>query len=143
MKTALKQAETSAKIGEVPIGAMIVHKGEIIAMDHNRTILDNDPTSHAELNVIRQACIEIDNYRLVESTLVVTLEPCAMCYGAIIQSRISTLIFGAYDLKTGVCGSCLSLQDSDCFNHRPKIIGGILEDKCSLVLKNFFKEKRV
>jgi len=142
MEFAILEAKKSEQIGEVPIGALIVFNDVIIASDHNRTISNNDPTAHAELNVIRRASEIIKNYRLIGASLVVTLEPCAMCYGAIIQSRISKLIFGAYDFKTGVCGSCLNLQQTKCFNHRPNIVGGILEKECSQLMSNFFKDRR-
>jgi len=142
MGQAILEAKKSANIGEVPVGALIIYDDMIIARDHNRTIINNDPTSHAEINVIKKTSNLLKNHRIVGATLVVTLEPCAMCYGAIIQSRISKLIFGAYDMKTGMCGSCLNLQESKCFNHKPEIYGGILEKECSLLLSNFFRERR-
>jgi len=143
MEEAILEAKKSKLIGEVPVGALVVYDGEIIARGHNQTIKDNDPTSHAEINVIRKATIFLKNHRLVNASIVVTLEPCAMCYGAIVQSRIARLIFGAYDFKTGMCGSCHSLNQASCFNHKPEVIGGVLEKKCSRLLSNFFKERRL
>jgi len=142
MKLAIMEAKKSAQIGEVPVGALIIHENKIIASDHNRTIVNNDVTSQAEINVIRNANNELGNHRLVGATLVVTLEPCAMCYGAIVQSRVSKLIFGAYDKKSGMCGSCFNLHETKCFNHKPEIISGILEHECSRILSDFFKERR-
>jgi len=143
MKFALKQAEFASKIHEIPVGAIIVKDDKILSSGHNLSIHSNDPTSHAEINALRNAAKKIGNYRLTGATLYVTLEPCAMCYGAIVHARIPKLIFGAYDSKTGVCGSSINLHEQDCFNHIPEIIGGVLEEDCSLILKDFFKEKRI
>ena len=142
MEKALKEAEKSFSKEEVPVGAIIVLDGEIIGKGHNQPILKKDPTSHAEINAIRNATKKVGNYRLTGATLHTTLEPCAMCYGAIIHARISRLVFGAYDSKTGVCGSSIKLHEQECFNHSPEIIGGVLEKDCSLILKDFFKERR-
>jgi len=142
MRIALNQANLSTLKGEIPVGAVLVKNDKAIAVSHNLTLNNIDPTSHAEINVIRLASREIGNHRLNECTLYVTLEPCAMCYGAIVQSRIERVVFGAYDSKTGMCGSCYELSRTKCFNHVPKIIGGVLEHECSVVLQNFFKKKR-
>ena len=142
MKLALQEAQKSREMNEVPVGAIIVVNGQIISKSHNKPIFQNDPTSHAEINALRLASKNLGNYRLTGATLYVTLEPCAMCYGAIVHARISRLVFGAYDSKTGVCGSSIDLSDQTCFNHTPKIIGGVLEEDCSLILKDFFKKKR-
>ena len=142
MEKALKEAEKSFSKEEVPVGAIIVLDGEIIGKGHNQPILKKDPTSHAEINAIRNATKKVGNYRLTGATLHTTLEPCAMCYGAIIHARISRLVFGAYDPKTGVCGSSIKLHEQECFNHSPEIIGGVLEKDYSLILKDFFKERR-
>jgi len=142
MNIALSEAEKASKKNEVPVGAIIIYQNNIISYGHNNSISKNDPTLHAEIDAIRKACKKIGNYRLTNTTLVVTLEPCLMCYGAIVQSRISKVIFGAYDLKTGVCESCADIKKLRCFNHKPDVIGGILEEKCSLILKDFFKERR-
>jgi len=142
MKLALQEAQKALEADEVPVGAIIVRNNEIISAAHNQPIYTNDPTSHAEINVIRKAAENIGNYRLKDTSLYVTLEPCAMCYGAIVHSRISRLIFGAYDLKSGVCGSSIKLHEQKCFNHMPDIEAGVLERDCSLLLKDFFKGRR-
>jgi len=143
MKLALQEAQKSNVINEVPVGAIIVVNGEVISKSNNKSISLNDPTSHAEINAIRKASENLGNYRSTGATLYVTLEPCAMCYGAIIHARISRLVFGANDPKTGVCGSSIKLHEQACFNHFPEILGGVLEEDCSLILKDFFKEKRI
>jgi len=142
MKLALQEAQKSKRLYEVPVGAVIVMNGEVISKSHNKSIYQNDPTSHAEINTIRKASENLGNYRLTGATLYSTLEPCAMCYGAIIHARISRLVFGTYDPKTGVCGSSINLHEQECFNHTPDILGGVLEEDCSLILKDFFKERR-
>jgi len=142
MKLALQEAQKSKVMNEVPVGAVIVINGKVISKSHNKSISQNDPTSHAEINAIRKASVNLGNYRLTGSTLYVTLEPCAMCYGAIIHARITRLVFGAYDSKTGVCGSSIKLHEQECFNHAPAIKGGVLEKDCSLILKDFFKKRR-
>jgi len=142
MNLALQEAQKSIEMNEVPVGAIIVVNDEVVSQAHNQPISENDPTSHAEINAIRKASENLGNYRLTGASLFVTLEPCAMCYGAIIHARISRLVFGAYDPKTGVCGSSIKLYEQECFNHSPEIIGGVLEEDCSLILKDFFKERR-
>ena len=142
MRLALQEAKKSEMMKEVPVGAIVVMNDEIISKSHNQPIYQNDPTSHAEINALRNAAKKVGNYRLTGATLYVTLEPCAMCYGAIIHARISRLVFGAYDPKTGVCGSTFNLHEQACFNHTPYITGGVLEGECSLILKDFFKERR-
>ena len=142
MKLALQEAKKSKEMNEVPVGAIVVMNDEIISLAHNQPISQNDPTSHAEIYAIRKASQNLDNYRLTDATLYVTLEPCAMCYGAIVHARISRLVFGAYDPKTGVCGSSIKLHEQECFNHSPEITGGVLEKDCSLILKDFFRERR-
>jgi len=142
MKLAIREAKKSFLIDEVPVAAIIVMDNKVISRAHNQSISKNDPTSHAEINALRNAAKKVGNYRLTGATLYVTLEPCAMCYGAIVHARISRLVFGAYDPKTGVCGSSLNLHEQAYFNHTPQITGGILEEECSLILKDFFKERR-
>ena len=142
MFEALIEAKKSVDIDEVPVGAIIVLNNEIISRSHNKSISQNDPTSHAEINALRNAAKKVGNYRLTSATLYATLEPCAMCYGAIVHARIQKLVFGAFDPKTGVCGSSIKLHDQKCFNHIPEIKGGILEKDCSLILKDFFKKRR-
>jgi len=142
MSLAINEAKKAYMNGEVPVGAIIVKNNQILSRSFNKAILEDDPTSHAEINAIREACSQLKNYRLCSVSLYVTLEPCAMCYGAIVHSRIKEVIFGAYDKKTGVCGSCNKLYESSCFNHRPRIIGGVHELQCSKLLKDFFNNKR-
>ena len=142
MRLALQMAKKSKEINEVPVGAIVVVNNQIVSQSYNQPISQNDPTSHAEINALRMASENLGNYRLKDTTLYVTLEPCAMCYGAIVHARISRLVFGAYDPKTGVCGSSFNLHEQACFNHKPKITEGVLEENCSLILKDFFKERR-
>jgi len=142
MNIALEEAEKSIKKDEVPVGAVIVLGGEIIGRGHNQPILENDPSSHAEIEAIRDAAKNIENYRLNGANIYVTLEPCTMCYGAIVHSRISNIFFGAPDPKSGVCGSCEDLSQRYYLNHRPLIMGQIMEQECSKILKDFFKAKR-
>jgi len=142
MKFALQEAKKSLQINEVPVGAVIVLNGEIIGQGHNQPISKRDPSSHAEIEAIKQASETIDNYRLIGADIYVTLEPCAMCYGAIVHARISNIYFGARDFKSGVCGSCEDFSQRRCFNHKPQIMGQIMEENCSKILKDFFKTKR-
>jgi len=142
MRFALIEANKSIDINEVPVGAVIVINNQILSAGHNQSILNHDPTSHAEINALRNAAKKLGNYRLTGATLYVTLEPCAMCYGAIVHARISRLVFGAYDPKTGVCGSSIKLHKEKFFNHVVEIKGGILKEECSLILKSFFKARR-
>jgi len=142
MQAALQQAELAAVAGEAPVGAVLVTNGEIVAAGHNRTLLDHDPSGHAEVVVLREAAKSAGNHRLVDATLYVTLEPCAMCVGAIVQARIARVVFGAYDQKAGALGSAIDLSDSSAFNHRFEIQGGLLADDCAAVLKEFFAARR-
>ena len=142
MEFALEEAKLAKLNGEVPVGSIIISNNRIVGQGRNSPVSRNDPTSHAEINAIRDAATKTGNYRLTDTILYVTLEPCAMCYGAIIHSRISRLVFGAFDPKTGVCGSSIKLHKQICFNHTPQITGGVLEEECSLLLKNFFNERR-
>ena len=142
MHAALAEAEVAAGSGEVPVGAVVVAGGEIIARGHNRSEADNDPSAHAEIVALREAARRAGNYRLTDATLYVTLEPCAMCMGALVQARIARLVFGAYDPKAGAAGSAIDLADSPSFNHRFEINGGVLAEECGAVLKAFFKSKR-
>ena len=142
MELALEQAKLAEKIGEVPVGAVLIQNNRLIAQAHNQPIVNNDPTAHAEIQVLRAAGKELDNYRLPDTTLYVTLEPCTMCLGAMIHARVSRVVFGAYDSKTGVCGSCQDLSTSTCFNHTIEIQGGILSSECKDVLQRFFKNRR-
>ncbi len=142
MKLAIQQALLAEKIDEVPVGAVLVQDNQLIASAHNQPILNNDPTAHAEIQVLRSAGSKLSNYRLPNTTLYVTLEPCAMCLGAMIHARVSRVVFGAYDQKTGVCGSCIDLSNSECFNHSIKIEDGLLQENCKTLLQKFFKNRR-
>ncbi len=142
MTLAIQQAKLAEKIDEVPVGAVLVQDGQLIAQAHNQPIKNNDPTAHAEIQLLRQAGKKLGNYRLPNTTLYVSLEPCTMCLGAMIHARVSRIVFGAYDEKTGVCGSCQDLSKSDCFNHTIEVEGGILADECRDLLQQFFKHRR-
>ena len=142
MRAALAEAKVAAEAGEVPVGAAVVAGGEIVARGHNRSETDSDPSAHAEIVALRAAAQDLGNYRLNNATLYVTLEPCAMCMGALVQARIERLVFGAYDPKAGAAGSAIDLSDSPSFNHRFEINGGVLAEECGAVLKTFFESKR-
>ena len=143
MQVALEQAGESAEAGEIPVGAVIVVSGEVVATGQNRSIRDSDPSAHAEVVALRAAGNTLSNYRLTDATLYVTLEPCAMCIGAIVQGRVTRVVFGAYDPKAGAVGSVIDLSDSPAFNHRFEIMGGVLAEECGAVLKEFFSERRL
>ena len=142
MKLALGLAKKAELKNEVPVGALIVRNGEIIGKGMNTSISDHDPTSHAEINAIREAAKAIKNYRLKDCVIYVTLEPCAMCVGAIQHARIEKIIYGAPDPKTGACGSMIDLISVKEINHHAEAIGGILEKQCGQILKDFFLSKR-
>jgi tRNA(adenine34) deaminase len=142
MKIALNEASLALKENEVPVGSILVQNDIIIAKSHNQQIVKNDPTAHAEIQLLRKAGNQQKNYRLVGCSLYVTLEPCAMCFGALIHARVDRVIFGASDPKTGVCGSCIDLNSEKFFNHKISITSGILENDCSELLKKFFKSRR-
>jgi tRNA(adenine34) deaminase len=142
MQVALEQAADSAKAGEIPVAAVVVVSGEIVATGQNRSIRDSDPSAHAEVVALRAAGSTLSNYRLTDATLYVTLEPCAMCIGAIVQARVARVVFGAYDAKAGAAGSVIDLSDSPAFNHRFEVLGGVLAEECGAVLKEFFSERR-
>ena len=142
MALAIEQAKLAEKINEVPVGAVLVQDDQLIASAHNQPISNNDPTAHAEIQLLRAAGKQLKNYRLPNTTLYVTLEPCTMCLGAMIHARVSRVVFGAYDQKTGVCGSCTDLSTSQCFNHSIKIEGGVLANDCKQLLQQFFKNRR-
>jgi len=142
MKLALGLAKKAKLKNEVPVGALIVWNGEIIGQGMNTSISDHDPTSHAEINAIREAAKAIKNYRLKDCAIYVTLEPCAMCVGAIQHARIEKIIYGAPDPKTGACGSMIDLISVKEMNHHAEAIGGILEKECGQILKDFFLSKR-
>jgi tRNA(adenine34) deaminase len=142
MQLALAQAELARVAGEVPVGAVLVLNDEVIAAGHNQPISQSDPSSHAEIVVLRSAGQKLSNYRLPETTLYVTLEPCMMCSGAIMHARVSRLVYGAKDPKTGCVHSVLKLFDHEQLNHHTMAEGGVLEEPCAQVLKDFFKERR-
>lgn len=142
MKEAIKQAKKAAQKDEVPIGCVIVKDDQIIARAYNKREMKQCSTAHAEILAIEKACKKLGSWRLEDCDLYVTLEPCPMCSGAIIQSRIRNVIFGAYDPKGGCMGSNMNINDVRGFNHYPDIEGGILQDECSCLLKEFFKAKR-
>lgn len=142
MCVALDLAQQARKEGEVPVGAVVVKGHTIIGRGYNRPISAADPTAHAEVGALRDAARHLGNYRLQDCTLYVTLEPCVMCAGAIFHARIARLVYGAKDPKTGACGSVIDLPAEEQFNHHTLVIGGVLEDQTSALLKNFFTERR-
>jgi len=142
MQIAIEEAELAMNENEVPVGAVLVKNNKLLAQAHNQPINQNDPSAHAEIQLLRKAGKQKENYRLVGSTLYVTLEPCAMCFGAMIHARIERIVFGALDPKTGVCGSCMSLNKENFFNHKISVTGGVLEKESSELLRLFFKSKR-
>ena len=142
MQYALKEAERALEEGEVPVGCVIVHEGQIIGKAHNQRETLQDPTAHAEIIAITQAADYFKSWRLEGAKLFVTLEPCPMCAGAIILSRIEEVYFGAYDPKAGVCGSLMNLLEDDRFNHRPTVYPGVLAQDCGAILTEFFRNIR-
>lgn len=142
MQAALAEARLAAAGGEVPIGAVIVHNGAIVARGQNRVIRDLDPTAHAEIVALRDAAGSIGNYRLIDCTLYVTLEPCAMCAGAMIHARIERLVFAATDPKAGAAGSILSVINHPQLNHQMNVEQGILAEESAEILRAFFRERR-
>jgi tRNA(adenine34) deaminase len=143
MCRALALAECAAAQGEVPVGAVLVIGGEIMGEGWNRPIGSRDPTAHAEIVALRDAATRVGNYRLCDSTLYVTLEPCPMCAGAIVHARVARVVFGAADPKGGAAGSVFDLLPSDDrFNHRVSVLGGVLDESCGRLLKEFFRQRR-
>ncbi len=139
---AYREAEKALEEDEVPVGAVVVHHGEIISSGWNHPISAHDPSAHAEMIAMREAAKHKRNYRLLETTLYVTLEPCAMCAGAMVHARIQRLVFGAYDPKTGAAGSVLNLVSGGKLNHQLDVTGGVLADDCGALLKEFFASRR-
>lgn len=142
IRNALDLARDAAKRNEVPIGAVVVREGAILAAATNRTVRDQDPTGHAELLAIREAAAKLDRWRLDDCTLYVTLEPCAMCAGAIVQSRLKRVVFGAWDEKAGMAGSVGDLLRHPRLNHRPEVRAGVLAEECARLLEAFFRAQR-
>ena len=142
MRAAIDEARLAQAAGEVPVGAVLVVDGEIVARAYNTPISANDPTAHAEINLLRAAAQSVQNYRLDNATVYVTLEPCIMCAGALVHARIRTLVFGARDLRFGGVRSKFQLADSDLLNHRIQIVEGVLAAETTALLQNFFRERR-
>ena len=142
MQQALAEARESAASGEVPIGAVLVHEGKILARGGNRTIRDCDPTAHAEIVALREAARVIGNYRLADTTLYVTIEPCSMCAGAMIQARVPRLVYGAAEPRGGAVQSCFQVLSHPDLNHRVEVTSGVLASDCSDVIQSFFAERR-
>ena len=142
MLMAIKEAEKSASLDEVPVGAIIVKDNKVIARGHNLREKSNDPTSHAEINAIRKACKKLGSWRLEDCTIYVTIEPCSMCAGTLLWTRIKRIVYGAPDLKGGALASSFNLFEVKNINHHPEITGGILYEECGKMMSSFFKEKR-
>lgn len=142
MNEAIAEARAAEAAGEVPVGAIVLHDGEIIGRGNNRVIRDSDPTAHAEIVALRHAAQHLRNYRLTGCTLVVTLEPCAMCAGAILHARVARLVYAAPDPKAGACGSVLDVMNHPRLNHRVEVTPGVLADECSGMLTQFFRSRR-
>jgi tRNA(adenine34) deaminase len=142
MQTALGLAAQAAQSGEVPVGAIVVKDGMIIGRGSNAPIARHDPSAHAEIQAMREAAKNLGNYRLVGCTLYVTIEPCAMCAGAIQHARIARLVYGASDLKTGACGSVVNLMAEPRLNHHTEVVNGVMARECGEILSNFFAQRR-
>ncbi|HPD56354.1 MAG TPA: tRNA adenosine(34) deaminase TadA [Smithellaceae bacterium] len=143
MKAALEEARLAYKEGEVPVGAVVVNGGKILARAHNSPLLNNDPSAHAEMLALRKAAQKLGNYRLTDAELFVTLEPCVMCAGAIIQARISRIVFGARDPKNGAVVSLYKILSDGRLNHQAIVTEGVLSEECGEILSRFFREKRI
>ncbi len=142
MRAALSEAEKAFEIGEVPVGAVLIKDGKLLASAHNLTVTHHDPRAHAEMLAIGEAAKLLNNERLENTTLFVTLEPCAMCAGAIVWARIPTIVFGAWDPRAGACGSVFKVIPNMELNHRPSVFTGVLKDEAVAMLQKFFKAKR-
>ena len=142
MKEALALARLGAAVGEVPVGAIVIHEGKIIGRGYNSPIGRNDPCAHAEILALRDAASKVENYRLVDCDLYVTLEPCGMCAGALVHSRIRRLVYGAFEPKAGVVASRDQVFEKDYLNHCVEVSGGVLADECSIMLSEFFRNRR-
>jgi len=143
MELAIIQARLAEDIGEVPVGALLVDAdGRVIAQDHNRTKSCCDPSAHAEINVLRQAAHQLNNYRLLSTTLYATVEPCVMCMGAIVHARVKTVVFGPQDPRWGAAGSLYHFGQDPRFNHQVEIVSGICQERCRSMIQNFFRRRR-
>lgn len=142
MRHALTLADKAESIGEVPVGACVVLNGELIGEGFNTPITDNDPSAHAELNAVKEAASTVQNYRLIDATLYVTLEPCSMCAGMLVHARVKRVVFGAKDAKTGAAGSVMNLLQHPALNHQLEVVSGVLADECANKLSDFFRKRR-
>ncbi len=142
LHVAIAEARSAEREGEVPVGAVVVHEGEVIARGNNRVVRDSDPSAHAEIVAMRAAGQALGNYRLEGCTLYTTLEPCAMCAGAILHARIARLVYAASDPKAGACGSVLEVMNHPQLNHRVEVVSGLLAEECGAMLTEFFRAKR-
>ena len=142
LRAAIAEAQAAETSGEVPVGAVVVHNNQIIGRGQNRVLRDSDPTAHAEIVALREAGLALKNYRLEDCTLYATLEPCAMCAGAILHARIARLVYAAADPKAGACGSVLSVMNHPQLNHKVEVTSGLLAEECGQMLTNFFLERR-
>ena len=144
MKLAIKEAKKAGQKAEVPIGAVLVaESGDILSLSHNQAITLADPTAHAEISALRLAAQKVLNYRLLGTTLYVTIEPCIMCMGAIVHARVSKVVFGAQDFRWGAAGSLYNFAEDVRLNHRPEIIQGVCQDECRELMQDFFRSKRI
>lgn len=142
MREAIALAEYAESIGEVPVGAVVVCQGEIVGRGYNRVITDADPSAHAEMMAVREAAQHLQNYRIIDTTLYVTLEPCSMCAGLLVHSRVKRVVFGASDFKAGACGSLMNLAQHSGLNHQLELEPGVLGEECALLLSDFFRQRR-
>jgi tRNA(adenine34) deaminase len=142
MRLALREAEHALKHDDVPIGAVVVHEGEVLASGHNEREVRQDPTAHAEVLALREAAHALGSWRVLDVVVYVTLEPCAMCAGAIVLARVARVVFGAYDPKAGAAGSVLDVTGEPRLNHRPEVVGGLLAAECGALLSEFFAARR-
>lgn len=142
MELALELARRGAEAGEVPVGALVIKDGQIVGQGHNRNLLDNDPTAHAEIVALRQAAATLGNHRLIGCEIFVTVEPCAMCAGAMVHARIARLVYGAADPKAGAVSSVLQVINHPRLNHKMEVTAGVLADQCAELLQDFFRKKR-
>ena len=142
MRLALREAERALEHGDVPIGCVVVHEGEVIGVGRNERELRNDPTAHAEMLALREAAARLGSWRVLESVLYVTLEPCAMCAGAIVLARVPRVVYGTVDPKAGAAGSVLDVLGEPRLNHRPEVAGGLLAEECAELLRAFFRGRR-
>ncbi len=142
MRLAIREAERALEHDDVPIGAVLVREGEVVAATHNERELRQDPTAHAEILALRETAAAQDSWRILDAVMYVTLEPCAMCAGALVLARLPRVVFGAYDPKAGACGSALDVLGEPRLNHRPDVAGGLLAEECGALLSDFFSSRR-